>query len=188
MDYLFFKDAKDFDDYLKDHLNGPGFWIKLSKKKEPKLTYEESIDIALKYGWIDGTLKRLDDESYIKYYCQRRPISVWSTKNKKAILRLVETNQMHEVGLKAVEIAKSNGCWDKADLPPNDFSIEDFMNRLSIYSKAYGNFMKMTPSVQKTYALSYYTLKTAEARERRLSVIVTRLELNLKPMDPIILE
>lgn len=185
MTYIYFNSQKEFDDYLKEHLNDPGFWIKLSKKKEPKLTYEESIDVALKHGWIDGTLKRLDDNYYLKYYSKRRPNSIWSTKNKKAVIRLISNNQMHEAGLKAVAIAKENGCWDKADLPPADYSLEAFTNLLITFSKAYNNFISMSSSIQKTYALSYYTLKTETARNRRLNVIVSRLELNLKPMDPL---
>lgn len=81
-----------------------------------------------------------------------------------------------------MKIAKKNGCWDRADLPPEDFDLEGFKARLTQTPKAYANYVAMSPSIQKTYAMSYYTLKTDVARQRRFAVIIARLEQNLKPM------
>jgi hypothetical protein len=89
---------------------------------------------------------------------------------------------MKSPGYEAVEIAKKNGCWDRADLPPEDFDLEAFKALVTPTPKAYVNYIAMSPSIQKTYAMSYYTLKTDVARQRRLAVIIARLEQNLKPM------
>jgi uncharacterized protein YdeI (YjbR/CyaY-like superfamily) len=90
MDILYFETVDAFEDYLNSHVNGPSFWLKISKKNEPKLTADLAVEIALCYGWIDSTNKRLDDDYYLKYFAQRRAKSVWSTKNKKTIERLSE--------------------------------------------------------------------------------------------------
>ena len=182
MEILSFESKQAFDDYLINHVDRDGFWVRFYKGPGPKLTWEDSVEVALKYGFIDGHLKSIDEYTYQRYFTKRRPKSVWSTKNKNTVNWLIETNQMHDAGLKAVLIAKENGCWDKGDTPPDDFSLDDFKMRLSNYKNAYENYLKMSPSVQKTYALSYYALKTDAARLRRLDVIKNRLEQNLKPI------
>ncbi|MCU0105011.1 YdeI/OmpD-associated family protein [Acholeplasma vituli] len=187
MTILSFINQSDLDSYFLNNINSEGFWIQFSKLNEPKLTYEEAVTTAIKYGFIDGQMKRLNENYYIRYFTKRRPKSIWSTKNKKTANYLIETNQMTAAGLKMVEIAKSNGCWEKADLPPDDFSLEEFTIMLKLYPLAIENFLKMSPSVQKTYALSYYVLKTETSRNKRLELIIKRLEKNLKPMDPMTL-
>ena len=182
MEVLYFENVKSFDNYLRSHIDGDSFWLKISKEDKPKLTADEAVEVALCYGWIDSTNKRIDENHYIKYFAKRRPKSVWSTKNKLTIERLIADHRMHQAGLEAIEIAKKNGCWDKADLPPEDFNIDHFKTLLLDTPKALEHFIHMSNSVQKTYALSYYTLKTLEARARRIKVIIERLEQNLKPM------
>ena len=89
---------------------------------------------------------------------------------------------MKPSGMEAILLAKSDGRWDKADLPPKDYSISDFNELLNPYffsSKEFSSFFKFD---KKTYAMSYYTLKKQESRDRRLKVIIERLENNLKPM------
>ncbi len=85
-------------------------------------------------------------------------------------------------GMLAVELAKKDGRWEKADLAPNDFSLPDFVELLRPNKKALDNYLAMSNSVQKTYAMSYFALKQPESRQRRLAVILDRLEQNLKPM------
>lgn len=183
MEIRTFKSQIEFDNFLEKYPNEPGFWIKFSKKNEPKLTYDEAVVIALKHGWIDGQVKRIDDDYFIRYFTQRRAKSVWSTKNKKTITHLMETHQMTPAGLAAVETAKANGCWERADLPPDDFSMADFESRIAISNLALANFQSMSPSIKKTYAMSYYTLKTPLSRQKRLQVIIDRLEKKMKPLD-----
>lgn len=183
MDIRYFESQEALDNYLSKHHNESGFWIRFSKKNEPKLTYDEAVVIALKHGWIDGQVKRIDDDYFIRYFTQRRAKSVWSTKNKNTVVKLIENNQMTKAGLDAVEIAKTNGCWDKADLPPDDFSMIDFKSRVAESRVALDHFESMSASVQRTYAMSYYTLKTAVSRQRRLQVILERLEKKMKPLD-----
>lgn len=182
METLYFNDSTSFENYLKKNVDGDSFWLKLSKKVEPKLSADEAVEVALCYGWIDSTNKRLDDDYYLKYFAKRRDKSVWSTKNKNTIARLIEKKRMQPQGYAAIEIAKKNGCWDKGDAAPEDFDLDAFHALISNTPNAFIHWEKMSKSIQKTYAMSYYTLKTEAARARRLSVIINRLEQNLKPM------
>jgi len=162
---LCFHDKEAFFDWLTIHADDPdGIWIRFDKMKiTSTLTPYEAVDVALCFGWIDGQLKCENEQFYIKYFTQRRPQSIWSTVNKKNAERLILEGKMMKQGFDAIASAKQDGRWEKADHPPIDYA-------------------KMSPSIQKIYAISYFALKKEESRERRLTVIIDRLNQNLKPM------
>lgn len=184
MEKLIFINKQEFWDWLaKNHASREGRLIQFDKRmKTSSLTYEEALDVALCFGWIDGVTKKIDDQFYTKYFTKRSTKSIWSTKNKNSVARLIKDGFMMPSGMEAVSLAKLDGRWDKADLPPSDFSIEAFENLLIDYPKAYEQYLIFSPSIRKTYAMSYYTLKKDESRINRLQVIIKRLENKLKPM------
>ncbi len=179
-----FPTRKDFHQWLIDnHDAHPGIWIRFDKIDADALIHPEiALDEALCFGWIDGQLRRLDDRYYVKYFAKRSPKSIWSTKNKTSVERLIKAGKMMPAGLHAVDLAKKDGRWERGDSPTFDYSIEGMANLIQKSEKALANFLKMSPSVQKTYTFSYYALKKPESRERRLAVIIDRLERNLPPM------
>lgn len=181
---LLFLNQQAWETYLSQHVNQTeGIWLRFDKTLTTStLTSEQALDVALCYGWIDGQIKRIDDQFYIKYFAKRRKQSIWSTKNKISVERLIQAGKMKEPGLQAVQDAKNDGRWERADLPPEDFSMEAFHLLIQTDVIAYENFLKMSKSIQKTYAMSYYTLKKEESRNRRLQVILERLKQNLPPM------
>lgn len=185
METLSFKDKDAFKDWLsKHHDQSDGILIRYDKTlKESSLTYEESLDIALSFGWIDGVLKRIDEKFYTRYFTKRSSKSIWSTKNKASVERLMKNGLMMPSGIEAVEVAKRDGRWERADLPPTDFSVDAFKDLLISYPIAYESYLSFSPSIQKTYAMSYYVLKKEDSRIRRLEVIVSRLKKHLKPME-----
>ena len=185
MDIHFFESQSAFHQYMQHHYATPtGFWVGFDKRPTPhKLLPEEALDIALCYGWIDGQIKSLDETYYVKYFAPRRPTSVWSTKNKKAVERLLQAGRLQPSGRAAIERSKKNGRWEKADALPDDFSMEHFCSLLLHDPLAATNYQAMSPSVQKIYAISYYALKKEESRARRLKVILERLRQNLRPME-----
>lgn len=179
-----FIDEADFCTYLALHQDEQnGFFIRFDKlKTTSSLTPEQALTNALSYGWIDGLIKKLDDQFYVKYFAPRNKHSIWSTKNKRLAEILISQNKMKARGLFEVNRAKKDGRWERADALPSDFSLEHFDALIQVDALAYQNFLQMSPSVQKTYAFSYFALKTDEARRRRLSVILERLRSHLKPM------
>ena len=180
-----FYTKNDFIKWLSTHHNHPGIWIKFDKEKtDIILTAEEALDAALCYGWIDGKIKRIDDKYYMKYFAMRHPKSIWSTKNKHSVARLIKAKEMTTYGLKAIEIAKNNGMWDKADLPSKAFSMAQFTHMLQEDQEAYNNYLSMSPSIQKTYAYYYYDAKREITRLKRKQEIMMRLRKKLKPLDP----
>jgi uncharacterized protein YdeI (YjbR/CyaY-like superfamily) len=101
----------------KNHATSDGVWLVSWKGStgRPSMTYEESVEVALAYGWIDSTAGTIDDERTILWFAPRRPRSGWSRPNKERIARLEAAGLMAPAGQRAVEIAKANGSWTLLD-------------------------------------------------------------------------
>jgi uncharacterized protein YdeI (YjbR/CyaY-like superfamily) len=182
---LQFSSRGDFHAWLKENTEtGEGVWLVFGKKKTVvTLSANDALEEALCFGWIDGQMASIDETKYHKYFAKRREKSVWSEKNKKLAAMLRDKGLMTESGETAVETAKKNGTWDtpKGDAI-TDEQVEAFTDKLSGISPAYENFMKMPPSVQRTYTRRYHSFKTEAARLKDFENIVNRLNNNLKPM------
>jgi uncharacterized protein YdeI (YjbR/CyaY-like superfamily) len=182
---LLFSSREDFRKWLSDNAQtSEGVWLVFGKTKAvATLTANEALEEALCFGWIDGQMKSIDDSKYIKYFARRRVKSVWSDKNKKTVQTLREKGLMTELGEKAVALAIQSGIWEvQKHNPITDEQIESLAERLHEISPAYENFMKMSPSVKRTYTGAYFAPKSEDARQRGFDRIVDRLNKNLKPM------
>lgn len=183
---LTFVTREEFREWLsKNHTSTDGFWILFQKSKNvPSIKASEALEEALCYGWIDGLMKRLDEETYIKYFSARRKNSKWSSKNKEIVERLENEGRMTAFGRAKVEEAKKNGQWHASNKESNELQeqMETLLKVLKAYDVAYTNFQAMSPSVQKTYCRAYFDAKTKEGRKKRLEWMLHRIEQNLKPM------
>lgn len=182
---LIFPSREAFRDWLQENAqSSKGVWLVFGKTKAViTLTANDALEEALCYGWIDGQMRSIDETRYHKYFARRNPKSVWSEKNKKIVESLRERELMTALGEEAVEAAVKNGMWDAPkNAPLSNEQQEAFAVKLSGFSPAYENFCNMPPSVQRTYALRYYSFKTEAAQERDFEKIVDRLNNNLKPM------
>lgn len=167
--------------WLAKNVDHEGVWIQFEKNKQTLfIKPEEALDVALCYGWIDGVMKKVDNHYYIKYFTRRRPRSIWSTKNKASVERLILSGEMSEHGLKAIAISKKNGHWDQADNLPKGFDEKDFLTLLKSYPKAYENYVKMALSTQKLYLYHYFSAKHEETKTKRFNDIIQKLECNSK--------
>jgi len=184
MNILFFKNEEDILSWFEhNHQSDQGIWVKFDKTRTASsLTAYEALQAALCYGWIDGQIKRIDETYYIKYFKKRSDKSIWSTLNKKYAIKLIKEKKMQLPGLEQINLAKKDGRWEQSDKPPIEYNLVVFKALLKDHQKAYDTYMNFSPSVQKTYAISYFILKKPESRLRRLEVIIKRLEAGLKPM------
>jgi len=100
----------------KNHASKREIWLRLYKKhvKKPCVAYDHAVEEALCFGWIDGILKRIDDEQHVIRFSPRRKNSVWSDSNRKRVNRMTRQGKMTEAGLAAVREAKKNGRWQQA--------------------------------------------------------------------------
>ena len=110
-------------------------------------------------------MKRINEDTYQKYFSLRRVKSKWSDKNKKLVKLLEEQGWMSDEGHAKVAEAKQNGQWDALDLMALSVDyISELSTLLKAYEPAYSNFQAMSLSVQKTYARAYYDAKTEAGR------------------------
>lgn len=184
-DVLTFADREEFRKWLSEHcLSDEGVWLLFGKAGGPKTVKAgEALEEALCFGWIDGQMQSLDDQSYKKYFSMRRDKSKWSEKNKKLVKSLEEKGLMTDYGRKKIEEAQKNGQWD-APKPAavTDEDIARLTQLLERYEPACTNFKAMSISVRKTYTKAYLDAKTEDGREKRIAWMVDRLNKNLKPM------
>ncbi len=112
-----FRTQKAWEAWLaRNHERAPGIWVKLAKKASgiPSVTYDEAVEVALCYGWIDGQAKGLDEDYHLQRFTPRRAKSNWSTINIRKAEALIVSGRMQPAGLRQVEAAKADGRWDAA--------------------------------------------------------------------------
>ncbi len=108
--------AEEWDAFLADDPPAAGVRLAIRKKtsRQPGMTWAEAVDVALCHGWIDGMVKRLDDDFTQQAFTPRRRRSSWSQVNVANVERLIAEGRMRPAGLAEVEAAKADGRWDAA--------------------------------------------------------------------------
>ncbi len=113
----YFGSIEDWRSWLSEnHTEEDTIWVILQKKSssKPGIMYEEAVMEAIAYGWIDGKMKRLNDDEFMQRFSPRRSVSRWSISNRRRAERLMYEGRMTPAGMRIVEEAKSDGRWDKA--------------------------------------------------------------------------
>lgn len=171
----------------RHHDRSKGLWLAYYKKASGKtsVTYEEALEEALAFGWIDSTVRRLDEERYAQRYTPRNERSVWSRANKVRIEKLIAEGRMAPPGLAKVEAAKRNGSWERldaieriaatADVPP------DLREALRKDPAARAAFEKRPPSEKKMWAYWVTSAKKPETRARRVAETAKRVRAGRRP-------
>lgn len=179
-----FPNKKKWTDWLtKQHDKSGGVWLKLAKKDSgiASVTYDEALESALCYGWIDGQKKSLDDKYWLQKFTPRGPKSIWSKINTEKVERLIKSGEMMPAGLKAIEAAKKDGRWDAAYASQKNISIpEDFRAALDRNQKAKDFFATLKSAERYSFLFRIQTAKKAETRAKRIQQFIEMLEKNEK--------
>ena len=174
-----FEKAEILDDWLeKNHMNSSGIWLRIFKKNSGILSinYDQALDEALCFGWIDGQVKSYDDKSYIQKFTPRRARSMWSKRNIEHVKRLENEGRMKPSGIKEAEAAKSDGRWDRSYDSPSNMTIpEDFLNELSKDPLSEGFFNNLNKTNKYAIAWRLQTAKKTETRTKRMKAILEML-------------
>ena len=156
-----------------------GIWVRFYKKNSftKSINYDEALDVALCYGWIDGQVKKFDELSYIQKFTPRRSKSMWSNRNKEHVSRLEKENRMKPSGIREVEKAKNDGRWEKAyDSPGKMVVPDDFVLELSKNKRAFEFFEHLNKANKYTIGWRLQTAKNAETREKRFKEIIIMMD------------
>jgi uncharacterized protein YdeI (YjbR/CyaY-like superfamily) len=171
----FFQTPAAFREWLERHHASSdvllvGYYKKGSGK--PSITWPESVDEALCYGWIDGVRKSIDDASYTIRFTPRKPGSIWSSVNIKRAQALIEQGRMHPAGLKAYQVRKENksGIYSyeqrSVELP------EPYSRLLKKNKTAWSFFQTQPPSYRKAISWWIVSAKKEETRLKRLEKLM----------------
>jgi uncharacterized protein YdeI (YjbR/CyaY-like superfamily) len=146
---------------------------------KPGLTYIEALEEALCFGWIDGIVRRIDDEKHTIRFSPRRKNSIWSEQNKKRVSRLIEEGRMTEAGLAKINEAKTNGQWDKAAVREDTTLVPpELTAALAKNAKARHSFEKLAPSYRRRFIYWVGVAKREETRQKRVVEAVRLLASN----------
>ncbi|MDO6436687.1 YdeI/OmpD-associated family protein [Cyclobacterium sp. 1_MG-2023] len=167
----------------RHHLIKEAVWLIVYKKRSatPNLTWSESVDEALRFGWIDSLKKPIDDEKYRQYFSKRKANSIWSKTNKDKIEALLEKGLMSEAGLKTVEIAKKNGSWSILDAAETLEVPMDLASKFNEFPGARDFFDSQSKSCRKSLLTWIAMAKRPVTREKRVLEIAENAGQNLKP-------
>jgi uncharacterized protein YdeI (YjbR/CyaY-like superfamily) len=111
---LAFETAEAFERWLEaKHERAGEVWVRLAKKGSglESVTYDEAVEVALCFGWIDGQSRSLDGSSYLQRFTPRRRRSNWAASNVARVERLLAEGRMRPAGLREVEAARADGRW-----------------------------------------------------------------------------
>lgn len=155
----------------KNHSRETAIWLVCYKKHtgKPSVPYNDAVEEALCFGWVDSIIKSIDEEKYQQKYTPRKKNSIWSKSNKERIKKLIKQKKMMPPGMELVDYAKKNGSWDKIPESQKDHEFPPiFQKALNENPKAKEFFDGLAPGYRKEYVSWIASAKRAETRERRV--------------------
>ena len=182
---LNFKDTQEWRHWLEqNHRKAKEARVAIYKKRSklPGLRYEEALEEALCFGWIDGIMKSIDQDRFVLRFSPRKANSIWSRRNKDKAEQLVAQGRMTTAGLSRIDEAKKNGSWDAAytnktreEIPP------DLEKALMKNPTARKNFQRFANSYRNMYIGWINGAKTEKTRKKRITEVIERSSQNIKP-------
>lgn len=171
----FFPKPADWRKWLeRNHDKERELWVGFYKKGtgKPSITWPESVDQALCFGWIDGLRKGIDDESYRIRFTPRKPRSIWSRINIGRVAELTKLGLMRESGLKAFQLRDEKRSaiytYERASLKLD----EAYEKKFKANKKAWKYFQSRPPWYQRTTGRWVMSAKKEETRWKRLETLI----------------
>jgi uncharacterized protein YdeI (YjbR/CyaY-like superfamily) len=185
----FFATAAEFRRWLKRHgSSATELWVGYHKKStgRPSLTWQESVDEALCFGWIDGVRKSVDEHSYTNRFTPRRRGSGWSAINIARARRLIRAGRMQPAGLRAFKAHDGKKARALSDMRKNARLTRGEEADFRANRKAWAFFELQPPGYRKLAAWFVVSAKRADTRARRLATLIGLSESGrrLEPMRP----
>jgi uncharacterized protein YdeI (YjbR/CyaY-like superfamily) len=181
---LCFSNRNDWRAWLsKNHASKREVWLMYYKRHtgKPSIRYDDSVEEALCFGWIDGIMKRVDDERCARKFMPRRSRSKWSESNKKRAEKMMREGRMTEAGMAKIEDAKKSGEWFKLHVRPRELVVPVFIEEaLRRNRKALENFNGLAIGYKKLYVAWISSAKREETRKKRIAEAIELLEQNRK--------
>jgi uncharacterized protein YdeI (YjbR/CyaY-like superfamily) len=165
------KSRQEWREWLQQHYTrSDGVWLITYKKAtgKPRIEYDESVEEALCFGWVDSKPNKLDEERSMLWFAPRKPKTGWSKPNKDRVERMIAAGLMTPAGLVKIEAAKKDGTWTSLDaiealeIPP------DLLQALQAIPKALENWEAFPRSVKRGVLEWIFNAKRPETRAKRI--------------------
>jgi uncharacterized protein YdeI (YjbR/CyaY-like superfamily) len=165
----------------KNHASSTGVWLVYAKKHTglPSLTYNDAVEEALCFGWIDSKMHPIDDDLYMQVFTPRKVKSAWSAMNKARVERLLAAGLMTPAGLSLVKAAKSSGTWDAMTHIEELVFPPDLEKAIEANPDAARNWVSYSPSRRKGVLYRLAGAKRPETRAKYLQEIIENMARNL---------
>lgn len=176
-DVIYFSNQKEFVEWLEiNHHKTSELWVGYFKKKANKtsLTWSESVDCALSFGWIDGLRKTVDEERYKIRFTPRKPTSVWSKVNVDKVEKLIERQQMRPEGLAVFNQRKDQTGY--SSFSRNVELIKEYQEEIRKNPDSWEFFKQLPPAYKRDSIWWLMSAKQEETRMRRLKRLIASWE------------
>lgn len=176
---------QEWRDWLAtNYATSPGIWFIYYKQSSGKqrVSYDDAVEEALCFGWIDSLTRKLDDERYLQLFTPRKPKSIWSRLNKERMARLLEQGLMAEPGLVKIEAAKRDGSWNAYDDIDAMLIPDDLAQAFAGNPTAETYFQTLSNSAKKAILWHIASAKRPETRSKRIEQIINAAVENKNPL------
>jgi uncharacterized protein YdeI (YjbR/CyaY-like superfamily) len=165
------RDRRTWRNWLeKNHIREQSLWLTIFHKTSPRpsVYYDEAVEEALCFGWVDSKPNKRDHDSYYLFFAKRNPKSYWSRINKDRVSRLLKMGLMHPAGLEIIKVAKSNGAWTALDDIENLVIPEDLQMAFLDFPGSHTQFDKFPKSAKKGILEWIFSAKRQVTRKKRI--------------------
>jgi uncharacterized protein YdeI (YjbR/CyaY-like superfamily) len=168
------------------HATVPGVWLILAKKNSalPGVRYEEAVEEALCFGWIDSKTMALDEHRVKQTFTPRKAGGTWARSNKERVERLLAEGLMAPAGIAVIERAQADGSWNALDEIEDLAVPDDLAAAWAGNDIAQANFAAFPPTARRAYLWWIRTAKRPETRRKRIAETVRLVEQNVKNPQP----
>ena len=175
-----FKTPAAWEKWLEaNHAKSAGVWMQIAKKAGglSSATYQEALDVALCYGWIDGQKRPFDERTWLQRFTPRGPRSIWSKINTGKADALIKSGRMRAAGLAAIESAKASGRWESAYQPWSNPDVPpELQAALDARPNAKAFFETLRGANRYGVIFRVQTAKKPETRAKRIADFIARFE------------
>ena len=180
IDVIFFKNQEEFSKWLEDNYEARELWVGFFKigTGRASLTWSESVDVALCFGWIDGIRKTIDNESYKIRFTPRQAASVWSAINVNKAKSLIQLGKMKPTGKRLFTNRSDTHGYSSIDR--NMQLAREYEDQIKANKTAWRFFTDLAPSYKRDSIWWIMSAKKEETQLRRLSILIASSESGLR--------
>lgn len=182
-DQVYAEDREAWRAWLQErHDKEKNVWLIIyhKKSKTPSIAYNDAVEEALCFGWIDSKPNKRDHESYLLFFAKRNPKSNWSRLNRERAERMLKQGRMTQAGLEMIETAKQDGTWTALEAVQDSVIPQDLDQAFQQNEAAWTNFSAFPPSSKRIILEWILNAKRPQTRQKRIDETVELAARNIK--------